>query len=50
MREGHYAAVEVDDTSGAVSGDPKSCPDCVYLINVVRVVWEVSAIELVVFA
>ena len=44
MREGHYAAVEVDDTSGAVNGDPKSCPESVYLIDIVRVGWEISAV------
>ena len=47
MREGHYAAVEVDDTSGPVNGDPKSCPKRVHLVDIIRVDWGIRAVELV---
>ena len=44
MRESHYAAVEVDYTSGPVSGDPKFCPKRAHLIVIVRVDWGISAV------
>ena len=44
MREGYYAAFEVDDTSGPVNGDPKSCPKRVHLIDIVSVDWGISAV------
>ena len=50
MGEGHYAAVEIDDASGLVSCDPKPRPDSVYLVNVIHVVGEIGAIELICFA
>ena len=47
MREGHYSAVEVDDTSGPVNGDPKSCSKRVHLVDIIRVDWGIRAVELV---
>ena len=39
MREGHYAAVEVDYTSGPINGDLKSCLKRVHLVDIIRVDW-----------
>ena len=50
MGEGHYSAVEINDACGPVSCDPTPRLDYDYLDNVVRVVWESGAIELVCFA
>ena len=47
MRESHYAAVEVDYTSGPVNGDPKSCPKRVHLVDMIRVDGGIRAVELV---
>ena len=47
MREGHYAAVEVDDTGGPVNGNLKSCPKRVHLVDIIRVDWGIRAVELV---
>ena len=47
MREGHYAAVEVDYTCGPIYGDPKSGPERVHLVDIIRVDWGVRAVELV---